>query len=323
MYATSSRETSSNTQSQLSQLNHAVNSNNFDSVRSAIAQGARPDSMTLSLAFRTKNIGIIDAVYHTAGAHPDEETMSMAVDTGIPELVRKAFSFGAKPNAKSFELASKIQNSEIFTALAQGFSTPSSFQSSGTSASSKPVKLKPFGEEESKLRYAHRPHEARQTPFVNSVEEDDHLDAEAIIFMKKLTKLLENHKENDLLPNTEAVKQFIQEWSPKMIPYMYKSVEHMQQDIEIMYHERTKTAAQKRTETRFNEDLHRLLKNNDCGRRLDPRSGVLQQFIQQWSPIMVPNIFKSVQVLEHAIRLQTEIVQIRASGGLRPFEGED
>lgn len=81
-------------------------------VEDAINSGHKPNAQTLTWAFLTGDMTIIDLV-HKAGAEPDHETLKAACSLNDINFVRKALSFGARKNSRTIEIAKRTGNQKI------------------------------------------------------------------------------------------------------------------------------------------------------------------------------------------------------------------
>lgn len=91
----------------ISALNAACGSGDINAVRQAINNGGRPDTQTLTRAFLTQNMQIIDAVL-ALGAKPDDKTLTTACSTGHVVFVNKALSVGAQPTQETYKIAQQV-----------------------------------------------------------------------------------------------------------------------------------------------------------------------------------------------------------------------
>jgi len=129
------------TESRSKVLSSIVESGTINDVKNAIKEGAMPDSKTLTLACRTRNVYIIDAVLDS-NAVPDDETLTEACLANIEAVVKKVLLRGAKATDKTFQVANEIKNPEILALLktAPRISGSTNISGSAKSPSATPVK---------------------------------------------------------------------------------------------------------------------------------------------------------------------------------------
>ncbi len=93
-------------------LNEAVRTGQENKVGELLKKDYRPDGQTLTWAYLSRTIKVIDLVFEY-GARADEETLPAACASNNPILVIKALHQRALPNKKALEVARKVNNRAI------------------------------------------------------------------------------------------------------------------------------------------------------------------------------------------------------------------
>lgn len=98
-------------------LNESLKCGDIDFVRLAQQKNILPDIRTLTCAFMSERVEVIEYTRNTLLTVPDDKTLTTAVASNKVALVRLAISYWAVATDETFLLAQKINNPEILALL--------------------------------------------------------------------------------------------------------------------------------------------------------------------------------------------------------------